>query len=260
MQKNEALRHRRQQVQDALACAIQMRDFQLCYQGQNRLSDAKLVGFEALCRLRTPALGDVPPDEFIPIAEDTGLIDQLEGIVLDLVARDIPELLAHHPDARIGVNLSARHMAQTHFFSTIHEWLAALPAQAVKQLDFEITETCFQLISPSVVEGLHKLRKRGIRIVMDDFGSGQSSLSRLHTLPFDVIKLDKQFAKQLDHPMVHAIVKMTIDFAHQFDIGLVIEGVETQQQCQELAELGGHIAQGFLFGKPAPLHHWLQQQ
>lgn len=259
MQKNEALNNRRRQVEEALTSAIQLRNFQLCYQAQNRLSDAKLIGFEALCRFRTDALGDVPPDEFIPIAEETELIDQLEAIVLDLVARDLPVLRARYPHARIGVNLSARHIAQPHFFSAIHEWLLALPADAVKQLDFEITETCFQLISPEFVEGLHGLRKLGIRIVMDDFGSGQSSLSRLHALPFDVIKLDKQFVKQLDHPMVHAIVKAAIDFANQFNIGLVIEGVETQQQCQVLAALGGQIAQGFLFGKPAPLHHWLQQ-
>lgn len=259
MQKNDALNRRHQQVQQALESAIQTKSFHLCYQGQNRLSDAKLIGLEALCRLHSDALGNIPPDEFIPIAEETGLIDRVEDLVLEQVAHDLPALLAKFAQLRISVNLSARHIAQPHFFTHIQEWLAALPAEAVKQLDLEITETCFQFISPEFVEGLNGLRKQGIRIVMDDFGSGQSSLSRLHTLPFDVIKLDKQFAQQMHHPMVHAIVKAAIDFTHQFNIGLVIEGVETQQQCQALQALGGQIVQGYLYGKPAPIHHWLQQ-
>ena len=247
-------------LQQALMVAIQTHGFHLHYQAQNQLQTSQLVGLEALCRLHTNALGDVSPEEFIPLAENNGLIQQVEQIVLAQVARDLPLLYARYPDARISVNLSARHIAAPDFFTFIEAWLTGLPANIVKQLDFEITETCFQYISPQFVQGLQALRQRGIRIVMDDFGSGQSSLSRLHTLPFDVIKLDKQFAQQLDHPMVHAIVKAAIEFTRQFNIGLVIEGVETLQQSQTLQAIGGDIAQGFLFGKPAPLSHWLQQQ
>ena len=247
-------------LQQALMVAIQTHGFHLHYQAQNQLQTSQLVGLEALCRLHTDALGDVSPEEFIPLAENSGLIPQLEQIVLAQVARDLPLLYAHYPNVRISVNLSAKHIAAPDFFTLIEAWLNGLPANIVKQLDFEITETCFQYISPQFVQGLQALRERGIRIVMDDFGSGQSSLSRLHTLPFDVIKLDKQFAQQLDHPMVHAIVKAAIEFTRQFNIGLVIEGVETLQQSQVLQAIGGNIAQGFLFGKPAPLSHWLQQQ
>jgi len=247
-------------VQQALVVAIQTNGFHLHYQAQNQLQTSQLIGLEALCRLHTNALGDVPPEEFIPLAENNGLIQQVEQIVLTQVACDLPLLYARYPDIRISVNLSAKHIAAPDFFTFIEAWLKGLPANIVKQLDFEITETCFQYISPQFVQSLQTLRQRGIRIVMDDFGSGQSSLSRLHTLPFDVIKLDKQFAQQLDHPMVHAIVKAAIEFTRQFNIGLVIEGVETPQQSQALQAIGGDIAQGFLFGKPAPLSYWLQQQ
>lgn len=257
MTTHDASTTRYQSVQAALASAIASKNLRLCYQGQNQLGDAKLVGLEALCRLHSDALGDVSPDEFIPIAEEVGLIDQVENTVLELLARDLPVLLSHHPHIRIGVNLSARHIAQPHFFNDMNAWLASLPTEAIERLDFEITETCFQFLSPPLVIGLNGLRDRGIRIVMDDFGSGQSSLSRLHTLPFDVIKLDKQFAQQIDHPMVFAIVKAAIDFTRQFNLSLVVEGVETQHQCQVLTELGAQVVQGFFFGKPAALTHWL---
>lgn len=248
---------RTQLVQEALETAIHNHGFGLHYQAQNELKSQQLIGFEALCRLHTETLGAVSPEEFIPLAESTGLICALERQVLAQVAKDFPRLLARYPGVRVGVNLSARHLAADDFFSFIQAWLDAQPASMVSQLDFEITETNFQFISPQIVLGLEALRQRGIRIVMDDFGSGQSSLSRLHRLPFDVIKLDKQFAQQMDHPMVHAIVKAAIDFTHQFKLGLVIEGVETQKQSQALQALGAEIAQGFLFGKPAPLTHWL---
>jgi EAL domain-containing protein (putative c-di-GMP-specific phosphodiesterase class I) len=93
---------------------------------------------------------------------------------------------------------------------------------------------------------------------MDDFGSGQSSLSRLHTLPFDVIKLDKQFAQQIAHPMVYAIVKAALAFANEFGIELIAEGVETAEQCEILQDINCRLVQGFYFSHPQPLAHWLK--
>ena len=254
---NDAQLTRQDQVRQALELAIAHDQIYLCYQGQNRLTDHQLVGLEALCRLEAGALGNIGADEFIPVAEATGLIVSLEKCVLAQVKHDMPLLLAHHPEIRISVNLSTRHMTAPGFFPFIHAWLDSLPAQAVPRLDFEITETCFQIFNEADIEGLKQLRKRGPRIAMDDFGSGQSSLSRLHTLPFDTIKLDKQFAQQLTHPMVHAIVKAAVDFARQFNIELIIEGAETQQQCDTLAALGCQTVQGYYFGRPERLAHWL---
>mgnify|MGYP000343665854 FL=1 len=248
---------RQDQVRQALEAAIAREQLYLCYQAQTRLADHKLIGLEALCRLRDGQLGDIPADEFIPLAENTGLIVPLEKLVLTQVKRDLPLLLAQHPGIRISVNLSTRHITAPGFFPFIQAWLDSLSPLAVPQLDFEITETCFQLFNDNDIEGLQQLRRRGPRIAMDDFGSGQSSLSRLHTLPFDTIKLDKQFAQQISHPMVYAIIKAAVDFTRQFNIGLIVEGVETQQQCASLADLGCNTVQGYYFGQPERLAHWL---
>jgi EAL domain-containing protein (putative c-di-GMP-specific phosphodiesterase class I) len=191
------------------------------------------------------------------VAENEGLIAPLERLVFAQLARDLPQLMQQHPNIRMGVNLSIRHITTLDFSSYIHGWLDALPKSTIERLDFEITETYFQSLSQTVIDVLQALRKRGVRIVMDDFGSGQSSLSRLHTLPFDVIKLDKQFAQQIDHPMVYSIVKAAVALTQEFGIELIAEGVETSKQCQALQELGCHLVQGFFFSYPQPLVHWL---
>ena len=256
--KPDVLTSRLPDIKQALLSAIEHQKVDLVYQGQTALPSRTLVGLEALCRIAPGPWGDVTPDQFIPVAEHMGLIAPLERLVLRQLALDLPQLLAAHPHLRMGVNLSIRHITALDFSSFIHGWLDALPQSAIARLDFEITETYFQHISPTVIDGLHALRKRGVRIVMDDFGSGQSSLSRLHTLPFDVIKLDKQFAQQIAHPMVHAIVKAAITFAHEFDLELIAEGVETAEQCQTLQDLNCHLVQGFYFSHPQPLAHWLK--
>jgi EAL domain-containing protein (putative c-di-GMP-specific phosphodiesterase class I) len=191
------------------------------------------------------------------VAEEIGLITQIERIVFKQIALDLPRLLQSHPHIRIGINLSIRHVSSPDFSSFIHGWLDALSESDISRLDFEITETYFQLIAPAVIESLQKLRQRGVRVVMDDFGSGQSSLSRLHTLPFDVIKLDKQFTQQIDHSMVSAIVKAIVALTKEFEIALIAEGVETAVQAQSLQEVGCRLVQGYFFSKPQPIAHWL---
>lgn len=247
-------------IKQALLSAIEHQHIDLVYQGQTALPSRQLVGVEALCRIAPGPWGDVTPDQFIPVAEHIGLIAPLERLVFAQVARDLPQLLAAHPGIRVGVNLSIRHITALDFSSFINGWLDALPPSSIRCLDFEITETYFQRISQTVIDGLHALRARGVRIVMDDFGSGQSSLSRLHTLPFDVIKLDKQFAQQIEHPMVYAIVKAAVTFSEEFGIELVAEGVETAAQCQTLQDLHCRLVQGFYFSHPQPLAHWLSTQ
>mgnify|MGYP000016372503 CR=1 FL=1 len=256
----DVLTSRTNDIKQLLLSAIEEQKISLAYQSQISLPAKQLVGVEALCRINSGTWGDVSPEEFIPVAEHTGLIAPLERLVLTQVAHDLPLLLQEHPDIRVGVNLSIRHITEPDFLPFIHAWLDTLPASAVARLDFEITETYFQRISQSVIDGLHTMRTRGVRIVMDDFGSGQSSLSRLHTLPFDVIKLDKQFAQQIDHPMVYAIIKAAVAFSHEFGIELIAEGVETLEQCDALQAIHCHLAQGFYFSHPQPLAHWLSSQ
>jgi EAL domain-containing protein (putative c-di-GMP-specific phosphodiesterase class I) len=247
-------------IKQALLSAIEQQHIDLVYQGQYALPSQKLVGIEALCRLAPGPWGEISPDQFIPVAEHTGLIAPLERLIFAQLARDLPNLMQRHLDIRVGVNLSIRHVTALDFSTFIHAWLDALPNSTIQRLDFEITETYFQRISKTVIDGLHTLRERGVRIVMDDFGSGQSSLSRLHTLPFDVIKLDKQFAQQIEHAMVYAIVKAAVAFAQEFGIELIAEGVETAEQCQALQALSCQRVQGFYFSHPQPLAHWISSQ
>lgn len=256
MEQDELI-SRKTKIEQALLSVIDQQKIDLLYQGQYKLPSKQLVGLEALCRIPAGPWGNVLPEQFIPVAEEIGLIAQLERIVFKQISHDLPQLLHHHPDIRISINLSIRHITAPDFSSFIHGWLDTLPKFSIRCLDFEITETYFQLITQTVIKGLQELRKRGVRIVMDDFGSGQSSLSRLHTLPFDVIKLDKQFAQQIDHPMVYAIIKAAIAFANEFDIELIAEGVETIEQCLTLETLNCHFVQGFFFSHPQPIAHWL---
>jgi EAL domain-containing protein (putative c-di-GMP-specific phosphodiesterase class I) len=256
----DLLTSRPPQIKQALLSAIEQEKIDLVYQGQNALPSQRLVGIEVLCRLPSGPWGEVLPDQFIPIAEQTGLIASIERLVFTQLARDLPLLLQRYPEIRVGVNLSIGHITAPDFSSFIHNWLDALPQTTIERLDFEITETYFQRISQHVVDGLHALRARGVRVVMDDFGSGQSSLGRLHILPFDVIKLDKQFVQQIDHPMVYAIVKAAVAFTQEFGIELIAEGVETAEQCQTLETLNCHLVQGFFFSHPQPLAHWLSPQ
>ena len=254
----DVLTSRTPDIQQALLSAIEQEKIDVVYQGQNALPSQRLVGVEALCRMAPSQWGEFSPEQFIPVAEQTGLIAPLERLVFAQLARDLPVLLQRHPDIRVGVNLSIHHITGPDFLPFIHGWLDAQAQTTIERLDFEITETYFQRISPTVIDGSHTLRARGVRIVMDDFGSGQSSLSRLHTLPFDVIKLDKQFAQQIDHPMVYAIVKAALNFAKEFGIELIAEGVETAEQCKTLQDLNCHLVQGFYFSHPQPLAHWLK--
>jgi EAL domain-containing protein (putative c-di-GMP-specific phosphodiesterase class I) len=255
--EQDALTSRIPHIKQAILSAIEQQKIDLVYQGQYSLPSKQLVGVEALCRIQPGHWGEVLPDQFIPVAENVGLIAPLERLVFAQLASDLPQLIQRHPNIRIGVNLSIRHITALDFLAYIRNWLDALPQSTIERLDFEITETYFQRISQTVIDGLQALRKRGVRIVMDDFGSGQSSLSRLHTLPFDVIKLDKQFAQQIEHPMVYAIVKAAVSFTQEFGLDLIAEGVETTEQCQALQDLDCHLVQGFFFSRPQPLAHWL---
>ena len=128
-------------VEQALLSVIEHQKIDLLYQGQYRLPSKQLVGLEALCRIPAGSWGNVLPEQFIPVAEEIGLIAQLERIVFKQISHDLPQLLHHHPDIRISINLSIRHITAPDFSSFIHGWLDTLPKFSIRCLDFEITET-----------------------------------------------------------------------------------------------------------------------
>jgi EAL domain-containing protein (putative c-di-GMP-specific phosphodiesterase class I) len=244
-------------VVQALDRALVKPEIELHYQGQYELTSGSLTGLEVLSRLNDEVLGHVPADEFIRVAEQAGRISDWEEKVWQQVQLEWPALDAHWPDIRLALNFSLRHIAQEKFFDKFEQWLFALDHSHQQRLDFEITETWIQQLSPAQTQRLKQLQTSGVRIVMDDFGTGQSSLSRLHTLAFDCIKLDKEFTQHIAEPMVQAIVRAMAQLTQSFHKSLIIEGVETETELDTLKELGASIVQGYLLGKPQPLASWL---
>lgn len=240
-------------LEDALKTALRQGLVTLHYQPQIDLATGQVVGLEALARISETSLEEVSPEIFIPLAQEMGLMTDIGHATLTQLKQDLPVWIDRYPSIRIGINFSMQELVHPTFFSRFHAWLKDMPINASQHIDIEVTEAAFNHVPPEVVQGLNSLRTLGVRVAIDDFGAGQSSLARLHTLPFDIIKLDKQFIHQINHPIVYEIVKAVIHLAKQFDKVLVAEGVETQAQHQTLKDMGCPIAQGFLFGKAVPL-------
>ncbi len=244
-------------LQNALTRVLTKGGLHLDYQPLVQISDGATAGLEALCRWTDPTLGVVPTETFISHSENSGEIVQLGHQVLVLLKNDFVKLLVKFPAIRISTNASATELNAPNFAENFTFWLHTLPTHAAQHLTLEVTETSLTQLSEVAIAYLHTLREIGIQIAIDDFGKGQSSLSRLHTLPFDIIKLDKSFTRQLDQPMVHEIVRWVVAFGQRFGKKVTAEGVESQSQYDLLRTLGFDYAQGFLLGRPAPLAHWL---
>ncbi len=240
-------------VAQRLAHALAQGGLQVVYQPQIDLPGGQVVSFEALCRWHDEALGPVAPDEFIAVAEARGLIVRLGQAMLQGVLADLPQLLARWPAARVAVNVSGVELAQPDFSARLQAALQDADPAWAQHLELEVTESVFHHDVPTVRQHLQALRALGLTVAIDDFGTGQSSLSRLHTLPFDKIKLDRSFVQALADPMVQAIVRAMAQLADSFSRSLVVEGVETREQLQQLVQLGCGGAQGYLLGRPMAL-------
>jgi EAL domain-containing protein (putative c-di-GMP-specific phosphodiesterase class I) len=229
----------------------------LHYQPQVKIPNKTTTAFEALCRLTYPVQSPIPTEPFIANSEQSGEIVQLGRQVLALLKNDYPALLTKYPTIRISVNTSTTELYAPDFADHFSTWLNSLPTHAAHHLRLEVRKTSLMQLSDTALAHFHTLRSLGIYVAIDDLGTGQSNLARLHNLPFDIIKLDKRFIHLLDQPMVHEIVRWVIAFGQRFGKTVTAEGVETQSQLEALRTLGCDVAQGFLFGKPAPLTHWL---
>lgn len=248
---------RAQKVAQRLAHALHHGSLSVVYQPQLQLQPRQVLSFEALSRWHDEELGLVTPSEFIAVAEDSGLVPALGHHVLQQVLTDLPTLQARWPGVRVAVNVSGVELADPDFAARVVHTLGE--AGAAAQLEFEVTESVFHHDMPTVLQNLQALRDRGLTVAMDDFGTGQSSLARLHQLPFDKIKLDRAFVQALDKPMVQAIVQAMAQLTRQFGLQLVVEGVETQAQLQTLQGLGCPVVQGYLLGAPQPLQTLMTQ-
>jgi diguanylate cyclase (GGDEF)-like protein len=232
-----------------LRAAIARNEFELHYQPIVDAISGRPVGVEALVRWRHPDRGLVAPDQFIPIAEDTGLIAQLGEWVLRRACLDAASWPEH---IKLAVNLSPAQFRKRDLVDTVTE---ALETSGLwpGRLELEITETVLLQDDEENLAMLHQLRTLGISIVLDDFGTGYSSLSYLQRFPFDKIKIDRSFVANLtNRPDCAAIVCAVTGLARALDITTTAEGVETKEQLDLLRAAGCSQAQGFLFGRPCP--------
>ena len=237
----------RRQLETDLRLAIENGEFELHYQPLFDLEQNRICSFEALIRWNHPKRGLISPAEFIPVAEDTGLIVPVGAWVV----REACNQAAHWPQhIRIAVNVSAVQFHRGALHDTI---LNALSASGLspQRLEVEITESIFLEGGETTLKLLHLLRSLGVRIALDDFGTGYSSLSYLQSFPFDKLKIDRSFIQNLlTRDGASAIVRAITELAHALDIETTAEGVEETAQLMELRAHGCSSVQGFLFAEP----------
>jgi diguanylate cyclase (GGDEF)-like protein len=238
---------RRSELERDLRVALKSGQFNIVYQPVVELSDHTISGFEALLRWNHPKRGAISPAEFIPIAEETGVIVQIGEWVL---RQACATAMTWPNEAKVAVNLSAIQFERSPVVSIVMSALAA-SGLAPQRLELEITESLILLSAPQTLEALRQLRKLGVRIVMDDFGTGYSSLSYLRDFEFDKIKVDQSFIRSLPTDEgTRAIVASIAKLAHTLGVATTAEGVETEEQLHHVRTNGIGLVQGFFFGKP----------
>jgi len=234
--------------------ALEQEQFELHYQPQVDL-DGQIVGLEALIRWQHPQRGLVPPNTFIPVAEETGLIMEIGNWVLRTAARQFQTWQnagdGHHLQ-RIAVNVSSRQFQQGHFTDQVVS-ACEEASLALEFLELEITESMIMSNLGEAIEKMTALRARGVRFAIDDFGTGYSSLSYLKRLPLDLLKIDQSFVRDItSDPNDAAIVETIIAITSHLGIGVIAEGVETAEQQDFLQEKGCDSFQGYYFSRPVP--------
>ena len=246
---------RRTALLHALQRGIEQQQLFMVYQPKVDLASRQVVGLEALMRWRSDDGSLVPPDSFIPVAEQSGLIVELGRWSLQVALRDLQTLQASgHPRLQMAVNVSPMQFVQSDFLATVDEVLAQHAVEPAL-LELEITEGVAMLGDMShVVAVLRALRTRGVGIAIDDFGTGYSSLSYLDQLPAQRLKIDRAFVNLLDTDRPGArIARMIVPLGHQLGMKVLAEGVETPQQARTLLEMGCDEAQGYLYARPMDL-------
>ena len=240
------------QLETDLRRALERREFRLHYQPIIALSGGRIIGFEALVRWEHPREGMILPSEFVPVAEETGLIVSIGWWVLEEACRQMYQWLQLFPDRHgmtMSVNLSTKQFMQPDLLEQIDSVLSrtGLPPQALK---LEITESAVVQHEEAVTAALAALRARGIQLCIDDFGTGYSSLSYLHAFPVDTLKIDRSFVSQIGFAGSNPrLVETIVTLSRNLGMNSVAEGVETHEQLEFLRKAGSEFAQGFLFSK-----------
>ncbi|WP_253278889.1 bifunctional diguanylate cyclase/phosphodiesterase [Psychrobacillus sp. FJAT-21963] len=233
--------------------AIQTKEFHIYYQPKISVGNQEIIGVEALVRWENDKLGNVSPGEFIPFAEDTGLIIPLSELILEKVCLDIMDWrskgILHLP---ISINIASLHFQQDDFMERINAILVQYNCSP-SQLELELTERTVMKDAKDIVNKLIKLKNMGFKISIDDFGTGYSSLSYLNRFPLNFLKIDSSFVQQITSLKdKQAIVDCIIMMAHRLHIKVVAEGVETKDQVKLLKEMDCDIIQGYYYSRPIP--------
>jgi EAL domain-containing protein (putative c-di-GMP-specific phosphodiesterase class I) len=238
-------------LETSLRRALERGEFVLHYQPIVELCTLRVAGMEALLRWKHPDHGTVSPAEFIPLAEETGLIVPIGQWVLEQACRQACALeAAGHGHLVVSVNLSPRQFRQPDLSRSVARALESAGLRPDK-LTLEVTEGSVMDDADTAVRTLHELKAMGIGISIDDFGTGYSSLSYLRRFPIDSLKIDQSFVRDITaDPDDAAITSAVIAMGHSLRLNIVAEGVETAEQLAFLRELGCHAAQGYLFGRP----------
>ncbi|WP_313103956.1 EAL domain-containing protein [Brevundimonas sp.] len=246
---DQAVRARRR-VTQALREALDNEKFELHYQVQASVETGKAIGYEVLLRWKDENGRNIPPSDFIPVAEETGLILPIGEWVLRQACRQAAAWPEPH---RIAVNLSPVQLGHVDLPRLVHQVLLET-GLTPSRLELEITETAMISDMERTTHVLRQLKALGVTIAMDDFGTGYSSLSTLRAFPFDKIKLDRSFMTELDGaaPQSRAIIRAVLTIGESLSIPVLAEGVETPEQLAFLRDQGCNEVQGYLLGRPQP--------
>ena len=238
-------------LENDLRRAVSQGDFELHYQPTVNVADGAIIGMEALVRWRHPQKGLLLPPDFIPLAEDTGLIVAIDKWVIEhACAQNRAWQETGLPDLRMAVNISGAQFRQSELFETIRHALAA-SRLAAECLEIEVNESVVMHNPAEAIVALEKLSQIGVQVAIDDFGTSYSSLSYLKRLPIDKLKIDRSFIREVSSDLDDAaIVKATIGLAHNLRLKVVAEGVETAEQLQILRSLGCDAYQGAFKSRP----------
>jgi EAL domain-containing protein (putative c-di-GMP-specific phosphodiesterase class I) len=243
----------RLQLETDLRRAVERQEFQIQYQPIMALETGRVTGFEALLRWQHPERGLVPPTEFIPVAEETGLVIPIGWWVLREACRQMREWQAQfpmHPPLTISVNLSSKQFMQSDLTGQIEQILQETGLDP-RSLRLEITESTIMEDPGSTAALLSQVRALGVQVQLDDFGTGYSSLSYLHQFPIDTIKIDRSFVKRIEEDGNNSeIVRTIVTLARNLAMNVIAEGIETATQLAHLGVMECEYGQGYYISRP----------